>query len=114
MHDLTGATDRRRAGPRGGSAARRRRPGQRATSAAAPRTAQVWKRRSNIIEEMNGLVEELDQIDSLIAAQAPEHVHANEIILTFQATRACALFLREAAKKRSFQARCPPVPPSSI
>jgi len=65
--------------------------------------AEVWKRRSNIIEEMNDLVDELDQIDGLIAAQAPEHVHANEVILTFQATRAVTLFLREAAKKRSFQ-----------
>lgn len=64
---------------------------------------QVWKRRSNIIEELNELIDELDDIDGHIAAQAPDHIHANEVILSFGSSPAVSLFLKEAAKKRSFQ-----------
>ncbi len=40
-------------------------------------------------------------------AQAVEHIHANEVILTFGFSATVFAFLREAAKKRDFQARPP-------
>ncbi len=36
-----------------------------------------------------------------------EHIHANEVILTFGFSATVFAFLREAAKKRDFQARPP-------
>ena len=36
-------------------------------------------------------------------AQAVEHIHANEVILTFGFSATVFAFLREAAKKRDFQ-----------
>ena len=35
--------------------------------------------------------------------QAPEHIHANEVILTAGFSHTVLLFLKEAAKKRDFQ-----------
>ena len=37
--------------------------------------------------------------------QGVEHIHANEVILTFGMSETVLLFLKEAAKKRSFQVR---------
>lgn len=37
--------------------------------------------------------------------QAVEHIHANEVILTQGMSETTLLFLKEAAKKRSFQVR---------
>ena len=37
--------------------------------------------------------------------QALDHMHANEVILTFGHSNTAQLFLKEAAKKRNFQAR---------
>lgn len=77
--------------------------GRKSSSKGQRSKAEVWKRRSNIIEELNELIDELDDIDGHIAAQAPDHIHANEVILTFGGSAAVSLFLKEAAKKRSFQ-----------
>ena len=52
---------------------------------------------------MSELIEELDGIQQQISEQALEHVHSNEVILTFGYCRTVHLFLREAAKKRQFQ-----------
>lgn len=52
---------------------------------------------------MNDLLEELKDIDATIAMHAPEHIHANEIILTFGYSRTVAAFLRRAREKREFQ-----------
>lgn len=45
----------------------------------------------------------LQEIDGNIAQQAVEHIHANEVILTFAASNTVSLFLAEASKKRNFQ-----------
>ncbi len=37
--------------------------------------------------------------------QAGDHIHANEVILTFGMSNTTLLFLKEAAKKRDFQVR---------
>lgn len=40
--------------------------------------------------------------------QAGDHIHANEVILTFGMSNTTLLFLKEAAKKRDFQVSCHP------
>lgn len=45
----------------------------------------------------------MQEIDGNIAQQAAEHIHANEVILTFGASNTVTLFLKEATKKRNFQ-----------
>lgn len=64
----------------------------------------LWDRKQDVIDGVNDLIEELKDIDSAIAAQAPEHMHANEIILTFGFSRTVAQFLKRAREKRDFQA----------
>ena len=56
--------------------------------------------------QVKELLDELKEIDNAIAQHASEHIHANEVILTFAAPRTAKLFLQQAAKKRSFQVRC--------
>ncbi|KAL3162511.1 hypothetical protein ABBQ32_010168 [Trebouxia sp. C0010 RCD-2024] len=63
----------------------------------------VWKRKALVIEQINELIDELDEIDGNIALQAGDHIHANEVILTFGMSNTTLLFLKEAAKKRDFQ-----------
>ena len=63
-----------------------------------------WDRKQEVIDGVNDLIEELKDIDSAIAAHAPEHIHANEVILTFGFSRTVAQFLRRAREKRDFQA----------
>ena len=53
--------------------------------------------------QVKELLDELKEIDNAIAQHASEHIHANEVILTFAAPRTAKLFLQQAAKKRSFQ-----------
>lgn len=46
-----------------------------------------------------------------IAAQALEHIHSNEVIMTIGSSRTVEAFLREAARKRKFHvivAECAP------
>lgn len=62
-----------------------------------------WQVRQNVLDAVNELIDELDGIQQLISDQALEHVHSNEVILTFGYCRTVYLFLREAAKKRQFQ-----------
>lgn len=40
-----------------------------------------------------------------MSLQAGDHIHANEVILTFGMSNTTLLFLKEAAKKRDFQVR---------
>lgn len=40
-----------------------------------------------------------------MSIQAGDHIHANEVILTFGMSNTTLLFLKEAAKKRDFQVR---------
>ena len=39
----------------------------------------------------------------VVSLQAGDHIHANEVILTFGMSNTTLLFLKEAAKKRNFQ-----------
>ena len=45
----------------------------------------------------------LSRLKHWAALQAGDHIHANEVILTFGMSNTTLLFLKEAAKKRDFQ-----------
>uniref|UniRef100_A0A8I6GEG4 Translation initiation factor eIF2B subunit beta n=1 Tax=Rattus norvegicus TaxID=10116 RepID=A0A8I6GEG4_RAT len=67
--------------------------------------------KSNIIEAINELLVELEGTTENIAAQALEHIHSNEVIMTIGFSRTVEAFLREAAQKRKFHviaAECAP------
>uniref|UniRef100_A0A5F8ATZ7 Translation initiation factor eIF2B subunit beta n=1 Tax=Macaca mulatta TaxID=9544 RepID=A0A5F8ATZ7_MACMU len=66
---------------------------------------------SNIIEAINELLVELEGTTENIAAQALEHIHSNEVIMTIGFSRTVEAFLQEAARKRKFHvivAECAP------
>ncbi|XP_028352005.1 translation initiation factor eIF2B subunit beta isoform X1 [Physeter macrocephalus] len=66
---------------------------------------------SNIIEAINELLVELEGTTENIAAQALEHIHSNEVIMTIGFSRTVEAFLKEAARKRKFHvivAECAP------
>ncbi|XP_051880459.1 translation initiation factor eIF-2B subunit beta [Pristis pectinata] len=67
--------------------------------------------KSNVIELINELLTELEGTRYHIAAQALEHIHSNEVIMTLGRSPTVEAFLMEAARKRSFQvivAECAP------
>jgi translation initiation factor eIF-2B subunit beta len=67
------------------------------------RQTTAWDRKQEVIDGVNELIEELKDIDNSIANQAVEHIHANEIILTFGYSRTVLQFLRRAREKRDFE-----------
>ena len=57
-----------------------------------------------LLDGINELMEELENLLIPIAEQALEHIHANEVILTYGRSRTVEEFLKEAArKKREFK-----------
>ncbi|TVY73394.1 putative translation initiation factor eIF-2B subunit beta [Lachnellula suecica] len=58
--------------------------------------------KAEVIEGIEEIIDELDQADDRIAAQALEHIHSNEVILTHSSSLSVQKFLLEAAKKRKF------------
>ena len=57
-----------------------------------------------LLDGINELMEELENLLVPIAEQALEHIHANEVILTYGRSRTVEEFLKEAArKKREFK-----------
>jgi translation initiation factor eIF-2B subunit beta len=56
----------------------------------------------DIIGGIEEIIDELDQVDTQIAAYALEHIHANEIILTHSSSLTVQKFLLRAASKRHF------------
>ena len=74
------------------------------TAADRKKPAAPWDRKQEVIDGVNDLIEELKDIDAAIAVHAPEHIHSNEIILTFGFSRTVAQFLFRAKEKRDFHA----------
>ncbi|OCK81746.1 nagb/rpia/CoA transferase-like protein [Lepidopterella palustris CBS 459.81] len=58
--------------------------------------------KAEVQEGIKELMDELEQSDDLIAANALDHIHSNEIILTHSASTSVQKFLLAAAKKRKF------------
>ncbi|CAN4091087.1 unnamed protein product [Withania somnifera] len=70
----------------------------------ADKLARTRKLKHDVIEAINMLIEDIDTCHELIAEQAVEHIHQNEVILTLGSSRTAFEFLRAAKeKKRSFR-----------
>merc|ERR1712137_743634 len=55
-----------------------------------------------VLEEINGLLDELDGLYNNIANQALDHIHSNEIIMTYGRSNTVVNFFKAAASKRKF------------
>lgn len=64
------------------------------------RPTTTWSRRNDVIEGVSDLLRDLDTIIEQIAVQGPDHVHANEVILTVGESEAVAAFLLEVKQKK--------------
>ncbi|XP_055813739.1 uncharacterized protein LOC129883166 isoform X2 [Solanum dulcamara] len=70
----------------------------------ADKLARTRKLKHDVIEAINMLIEDIDTCHELIAEQAVEHIHQNEVILTLGSSRTAFEFLCAAKeKKRSFR-----------
>jgi translation initiation factor eIF-2B subunit beta len=58
--------------------------------------------RAELIEGISEIIDELDQSDEQIANYASEHIHPNEVILTYSSSITVQRFLLKAASKRKF------------
>ncbi|KYR00968.1 translation initiation factor eIF-2B beta subunit [Tieghemostelium lacteum] len=58
--------------------------------------------KSQVIEAIGELIEEMKGLHKNVAEHAIEHIHSNEIIMTFGCSRTVEQFLVEAARKRKF------------
>ena len=58
--------------------------------------------RAELIEGISEIIDELDQSDEQIANYASEHIHPNEVILTYSSSTTVQRFLLKAASKRKF------------
>mmetsp|Transcript_22575 Transcript_22575/g.78990 ORF Transcript_22575/g.78990 Transcript_22575/m.78990 type:complete len:402 (-) Transcript_22575:119-1324(-) len=59
--------------------------------------------RNIVLEGISEAIDELDNMSVPIAEQALEHIHANEVILTFGKSTTVEEFLKAAAKRRKFE-----------
>lgn len=67
--------------------------------------------KSSVVDAVNELISELETSIDNIAAQALEHIHSNEVIMTMGKSRTVENFLKNAARKRKFSvivAECAP------
>jgi len=67
--------------------------------------------KDNLIASVNEMIEELYSIYRNIADQSIEHIHANEVIMTYGGSKTVEEFLKAAGKKRKFEvivAECAP------
>ena len=60
-----------------------------------------WRRKYNVIESINELIEDLNESETLIASQSLEHVHAKELILTFGHSHSVECFLSTCATRQN-------------
>jgi Initiation factor 2 subunit family len=63
------------------------------------------RRRAQVVELLNELIEELELAEDAVIARATEHIHANEVVLTLGLSETTLQFLLKAAERRTFQAR---------
>lgn len=58
--------------------------------------------RQEVVEGIGEIIDELEQSDEQIASYAVDHIHSDEIILTYSASITVQRFLLRAASKRKF------------
>eukprot|EP01116_Phalansterium_solitarium_P023751 TRINITY_DN848_c0_g1_i1.p1 TRINITY_DN848_c0_g1~~TRINITY_DN848_c0_g1_i1.p1 ORF type:complete len:369 (-),score=151.58 TRINITY_DN848_c0_g1_i1:244-1350(-) len=68
--------------------------------------------KTNILSTVGEMIDELQNMYRNIAEQAIEHIHANEVIMTFGRSRTVEEFLKAAARKRKFEVIVPETAPS--
>jgi len=56
-----------------------------------------------IMEGVNELLTDIENSYENVSEQSIEHIHANEVIMTFGRSRTVEAFLKEAGRKRNFQ-----------
>jgi len=61
------------------------------------------KCKNTIINELNDLIDEIETTYSSIEEYSVEHIHSNELILTYGFSKTVYHFLKHAAKYRSFE-----------
>ncbi|KAJ1975970.1 GCD complex subunit gcd7 [Dimargaris cristalligena] len=74
-------------------------------------TRPVHNLKSEIIQEIQEYIEELENMYSNVSSQAMDHIHSNEVIMTCGYSKTVESFLKFAAKKRKFKvivAECAP------
>jgi translation initiation factor eIF-2B subunit beta len=64
---------------------------------------QIPNLKGSVIETINELLEELELSASNISAQAPDHIHSNEVLMTTGYSKTVEAFLKAAAKKRKIE-----------
>lgn len=72
-------------------------------SPAVDYSRQCFQLKQLIIQGINEIIDELESVSDTLAQQSLEHIHSNEIIMTFGRSKAVERFLLAAAKKRQFQ-----------
>lgn len=72
-------------------------------SPAVDYSRQCFQLKQLIIQGINEIIDELESVSDTLAQQSLEHIHSNEIIMTFGRSKAAERFLLAAAKKRQFQ-----------
>jgi len=68
--------------------------------------------KNQILASITELIDELNGIYRNVADQAIEHIHANEVIMTFGGSRTVEEFFKTAGKKRKFEVIVPESAPS--
>lgn len=58
--------------------------------------------RSEIMEAVQEIIQELKDADKAVSEDAAEHIHSNEIVMTYGPSNTIQRFLLEAARKRKF------------
>jgi len=66
-------------------------------------TEPIRELKASIIEGINELIDELKNLYRNVADQAIEHIHSNEVIMTFGRSQTVSEFLKAAARKRKFE-----------
>ena len=66
-------------------------------------TSSFFLCKSAIIQAINEFIDEVESMDSFISTQSLEHIHSNEIIMTYGKSKGVEEFLLYAARKRKFQ-----------
>jgi translation initiation factor eIF-2B subunit beta len=59
--------------------------------------------KATILNSLNDLIDEMGSVYKNIAEQALDHIHANEVIMTFGKSQTVEEFLKFAARKRKFE-----------
>jgi len=66
-------------------------------------TDPIRELKASVIEAINELLEEIKNLYRNVADQAIEHIHSNEVVMTFGRSRTVQEFLKSAARKRKFE-----------